>query len=1048
MAWRDWIKRLNSNDKEAKIVDDARGVAVSAPAQTDTMGVSGFGNDAWLSSLGRTLAIDTDLMLRYIDYENMDDYPTTSEALDRAADDSTIPDSVHGKTIWGASDDRIVRDIIDDVLHRRIRIDEDIWPAVRTLCKYGNGFGEILVNEAGVVGLNWLPTPTMRRIVDEKGALLGFVQDVRGTFNFDYEAVSKQLSSGSLPRVKDEEKTRLIFFRPWEVVHWRLRSKNMNSQYGFSFYDAARWIFKRLTLMEDSALVQKLTRGPRFAYYVDTGDLPPREAMAMVRKVKNGFKKKKFIDPNTGQLELKYNVMCLTGDTLVPQLDGSEKTIIEMAEAFEVGKKQWVYGVDRDAGNKIVPGEVIWAGKTRKDAELVRVTLDNGESFRVTPDHKCILRDGTTIEAQNLEPGDSMMPLRRKLSVTASGKGLQGYEMVYDPASKRYRYTHRVVAKAVGIYEKGKIIHHDRHKLNNDPSELKSMTREDHCSHHCMLGEIGGARVTELRKVDKDLDRRLRDAASRTMKRLHRDPAYLERKRIRISRQNIERNSSKHIIEYNNSSKHAENNVLRSDMMKAHWAVPANREAMSEKKKYVFTEDFIAAVRDIVLENPMAGAEDVSKAAESGQAMDILREDNDERFIPGIHRHLLLNAYRMYGFDSFEEFRASALVAFSAGKPSSVSLDVVVKGRNCSKVHYPDNVICGMELFIRENPCATIADIGGHINNGSLFESIVDANPRAKVNPMCKDSVVSAVESRGYRGIGEFKEAALSFNHKIVSVERLVEREDTYTLTVDKCHTFGLSAGVIVCNSAHEDLWIPTRGQKESTRIEVMSGLDINMVDEMEYFQNKLYKSLKMPKDDDGGDSSQTLASQDARFARACMRIQREFIMGMRKVVRIHMAALNIDPGSTEWQLKMTVPSAIFEMQQIEVMNAQAALASSMAEWMSKPWIMQHILHLSEDDALLATKAKDEEGDRDAKREAETQADIIKMYPELQELPPAEEEANESNMSAELNNIKKVLQEASQGNPEMVKMINRLESKVVNLDKTIKRTRQHVHPGK
>ncbi|MEE8325840.1 MAG: portal protein, partial [candidate division NC10 bacterium] len=210
-----------------------------------------------------------------------------SAALDIFADDSTIPDSVRGKSIWAESKDKILRDIIDDCLHRRIRIEEDMWLVVRTLCKYGNCFGEVVVTERGVVGVNYLPVPTVRRLVDDKGEIIGYVQDLSGQFTIesaDYD---------SLDKLKEKLKERgMIFFEPWEIVHWRLRSKFIHSLYGYGVLEAARWVWKRLVMLEDSVLQHELTRSPgRFAFYIDTGDLPPDEAMALVKKVMRGYKK-------------------------------------------------------------------------------------------------------------------------------------------------------------------------------------------------------------------------------------------------------------------------------------------------------------------------------------------------------------------------------------------------------------------------------------------------------------------------------------------------------------------------------------------------------------------------------------------------------------------------------------------------------------------------------------------------------------------------------------------------------------------------------------
>jgi hypothetical protein len=255
-----------------------------------------------------------------------------SSALDYYADDTTIPDSIHGKTIWAVSRDHLFRDLIDDCLHRRMRIEEDIWPAVRTFCKYGNLFAEnVVADKLGLVGLNWLPVPTVRRVVGKRGNLLGYVQDTACEFNFIYSDFERLLKERDK---KDKDTTQgrdLEFFYPWEITHWRLRSKYMRSLYGYSILDPARWIWKRLQMLEDTALVYKLTRSPaRYAFYIDTSDLPPKQAMALVEKVRRRFKKRKLIDPSTGKLDFRYNPLTPDEDFFIPVRKDKESTRIDV----------------------------------------------------------------------------------------------------------------------------------------------------------------------------------------------------------------------------------------------------------------------------------------------------------------------------------------------------------------------------------------------------------------------------------------------------------------------------------------------------------------------------------------------------------------------------------------------------------------------------------------------------------------------------------------------------------------------------------------------
>lgn len=324
------IQSFLFGDKETLVAEKARGVAI-APVSDGVAPMGSDGGEAY-GHLSSMLTIDAGLMERFADYENMDDYPEISAALDYYADDSTIPDSVHGKTIWATSRDKLFRDLIDDCLHRRLRIEEDAWAAVRTFCKYGNLYAEnVVVDGMGLVGLNWLPVPTVRRVVNKKGALLGYVQDIGCEFNFVYTEFEQLLKNRDNKKSESTQGGDLEFFYPWEITQWRLRSKHMRGLYGYSLLDSARWIWKRLQMLEDTALVYKLTRSPaRYAFYIDTSDLPPKQAMALVEKVRRRFKKRKLIDPATGKLDFRYNPLSPDEDFFIPVRNAKEATRIDV----------------------------------------------------------------------------------------------------------------------------------------------------------------------------------------------------------------------------------------------------------------------------------------------------------------------------------------------------------------------------------------------------------------------------------------------------------------------------------------------------------------------------------------------------------------------------------------------------------------------------------------------------------------------------------------------------------------------------------------------
>ncbi len=102
------------------------------------------------------------------------------------------------------------------------------------------------------------------------------------------------------------------------------------------------------------------------------------------------------------------NYGCFTGDTKVKLKDDRNLSFVELIEEQKQGKKNFTFTVDEKGFIKIA--EIKNPRLTKKNAEIMKVVLDNAEEIRCTLNHKFMLRDGNYKEAKDLLPNDSLMP--------------------------------------------------------------------------------------------------------------------------------------------------------------------------------------------------------------------------------------------------------------------------------------------------------------------------------------------------------------------------------------------------------------------------------------------------------------------------------------------------------------------------------------------------------------------------------------------------------------------------------------------------------------
>ncbi|OGY07817.1 MAG: hypothetical protein A2782_01600 [Candidatus Blackburnbacteria bacterium RIFCSPHIGHO2_01_FULL_43_15b] len=124
------------------------------------------------------------------------------------------------------------------------------------------------------------------------------------------------------------------------------------------------------------------------------------------------------------------NFGCFTKDTKVKLADGRDLSFGELINEHKQGKKNYTYTVNNSGLISIA--EIKEPRLTIRDAEVIKITLDNGEVIKCTPNHLFMLKDGSYKEAQSLMKTDSLMPHYQRLSQTTDRLNREGYALIFQ----------------------------------------------------------------------------------------------------------------------------------------------------------------------------------------------------------------------------------------------------------------------------------------------------------------------------------------------------------------------------------------------------------------------------------------------------------------------------------------------------------------------------------------------------------------------------------------------------------------------------------------
>lgn len=269
---------------------------------------------------------------RYKEYEEMDEYPEIGAAFDIYADDTTQRGS-RGERWTVDSENTLVVDEVESFF-RDIKLDKILWDISRNTVKYGDCFIEMIVNvekpEEGIKKLKVLNPNYLLRVENEFGYLKKFLQEIPSS------DVNEVLYNGT----GEQRPVKYIELDKHQIVHFRLHTSDpVFYPYGKSIAALCHRIFRSLKMMEDAMMIYRLSRAPeRRIFYIDTGNLPTSKAEMFIERIKQKFKKEKFYQNSTNNVNARYNPMSLDEDFFVATKNGRGTKIETLPGATNLGE--------------------------------------------------------------------------------------------------------------------------------------------------------------------------------------------------------------------------------------------------------------------------------------------------------------------------------------------------------------------------------------------------------------------------------------------------------------------------------------------------------------------------------------------------------------------------------------------------------------------------------------------------------------------------------------------------------------------------------------
>tara|TARA_B100000085_G_scaffold278593_1_gene300628 strand:- start:3354 stop:5255 length:1902 start_codon:yes stop_codon:yes gene_type:complete len=263
----------------------------------------------------------------YADYEAMDTDPIIASALDIISDEATIKND-QGEIVTVKSSDENIQRVLYNLFYDVLNVEFNLWSWTRNMLKYGDFFLKLEIAEKFGV-YNVLPY-TVYHMIRHEGT------DPENPAKVYFQLEPDGITAAADPNYRKRPNSKSITFDNYEIAHFRLLSDTSYLPYGRSYLEPARKIYKQVNLMEDAMLIHRIMRAPeKRMFYINVGSIPPTEVDQFMQKTINTMKKTPYVDQNTGEYNLKFNMQNMMEDFYLPVRGGDNSTRIETTKGLD-----------------------------------------------------------------------------------------------------------------------------------------------------------------------------------------------------------------------------------------------------------------------------------------------------------------------------------------------------------------------------------------------------------------------------------------------------------------------------------------------------------------------------------------------------------------------------------------------------------------------------------------------------------------------------------------------------------------------------------------